>query len=335
VKAEIIELVGDAYHRGFIHGKTLKKEIRECIDYYGKILHMDKSQLATNGMLFKKQILKKNNDYSAEIKGIAKGANVPEGHIYAINARSELLSFAQECTTLSFPNIPLSAQTWDWGEKLESLFRIVRIKYDDGHEILQMIEPGMLGKIGMNNKGIAVCLNALNPYKKMNGLPIHIVLRLVLDARTHEEARKVLMTAHGCSGNILATFSDKTFLNVEQYGDEIFIQQGREIFFHTNHYLTKDITKKTFENNSSYERYRTLKQLKQVKQTRESAKAILSNTTNVKYPISRPFAPHVKLGEHGTVCNIILDLSKGCMHITPGRPSDNEYQTFFLQEQSN
>ena len=53
----------------------------------------------------------------------------------------------------------------------------------------QMItEPGIIGKIGLNSSGLGVCLNILRINKRLDGVPVHIVLRAVLDATNINDA---------------------------------------------------------------------------------------------------------------------------------------------------
>ena len=64
-----------------------------------------------------------------------------------------------ECTTLAFKNQRILGQNWDWESDIEELAVILDIETEDGHRILTMTEPGMIGKIGMNNHGVGVGLN--------------------------------------------------------------------------------------------------------------------------------------------------------------------------------
>jgi isopenicillin-N N-acyltransferase-like protein len=38
---------------------------------------------------------------------------------------------------------------------------VQKIIRPDGHQLIQLTEPGILGKIGMNSAGVGVCLNIL------------------------------------------------------------------------------------------------------------------------------------------------------------------------------
>lgn len=49
-------------------------------------------------------------------------------------------------------------------------------------------EAGIIGKIGCNDAGIGVCLNALRTSTCRNKVPIHLELRAILDSSTFSEA---------------------------------------------------------------------------------------------------------------------------------------------------
>ena len=61
------------------------------------------------------------------------------------------------------------SQNCDWAKDLEPLTVILKIKKKTKPEIIQIAEPGIIGKIGMNDAGLGVCLNFLHiekEYKK-------------------------------------------------------------------------------------------------------------------------------------------------------------------------
>ncbi|MBK8740163.1 MAG: hypothetical protein IPM02_11800 [Betaproteobacteria bacterium] len=51
------------------------------------------------------------------------------------------------------------AQNWDWiGAQLPAVV-LLRVTGEDGRYLLTLTEAGMLAKIGMNERGLGVCLN--------------------------------------------------------------------------------------------------------------------------------------------------------------------------------
>ena len=113
-------------------------------------------------VIVRRRVSEYSAGYAEEIEGIAQGAAVDPLDIYALNARSEILALpAQECTALCFPDARLLGQNWDWAQDLEELAVLMRIVRSDGHRILMLTEPGMIGKIGMNSAGAPE--STLNP----------------------------------------------------------------------------------------------------------------------------------------------------------------------------
>jgi len=48
----------------------------------------------------------------------------------------------------------------------------MRIKRNDRQEILQMTEPGIIGKIGFNNNGVGACLNFLDVKSDLDSVTV-------------------------------------------------------------------------------------------------------------------------------------------------------------------
>ncbi|MHA2183730.1 MAG: C45 family autoproteolytic acyltransferase/hydrolase, partial [Promethearchaeota archaeon] len=169
-KFPILDVTGSSEEIGTQHGKLLKNRINQAIEFYtdvSKNLDEDgresnRKYILNSAKNFKNKIRAYNSDYSIEIESIAEAADVDPLWIYAINSRSEIMSNmddgSTECTALYFNNPPVLGQNWDWAADFEDLALIMRLTKPDGHKILQVTEPGMLGKIGFNNSGIGVCL---------------------------------------------------------------------------------------------------------------------------------------------------------------------------------
>jgi len=191
-----ISLSGRPEEIGRQHGQLLAEQIHRNIDFYKSIFLKsfgDESQILSAARHFKDSIQAYNPNYVLEIDNIALGAAVSEPlWLYAINSRTELsmLNGLQECTAIVCPRKNYLAQTWDWAQKLEGSFFIMKISFPDGHQILQLSEAGMIGKIGLNNQGLGVTLNYLyDEHVDFSTVPIHILLRQVLECRTLEEAQ--------------------------------------------------------------------------------------------------------------------------------------------------
>ena len=97
-----LELSGDAHTRGRTHGGELREQVVACVEFYRSILGLDEDELRRRAALFERLIEAYSPSQAEEIRGIATGAGLPTAHLFAINARSELVPFsAGECTVSS------------------------------------------------------------------------------------------------------------------------------------------------------------------------------------------------------------------------------------------
>ena len=75
---------------------------------------------------------------------------------------------------------------------------LLRIYEPDQPEILTITEAGIVAKHGFNSEGVAVGLNMMHSKTdgQAVGMPIHVLLRMMLRAKTFDEARAI-PSAHG------------------------------------------------------------------------------------------------------------------------------------------
>lgn len=323
-----LTISGTPAERGYAHGFALSAEIEETIDYYATIFKKPSADIIEQAKHFRNVIQEYNPAFCREIEGIAAGANLREPlWIYALNSRSEILSLEpavnlNECTALCFSSPALLGQNWDWGRRLEKLTVLMQIQFSDDHKIQMLTEPGIIGKIGLNSSGIGVCLNILLIDKPLNGVPVHILLRSILESRNIAGARKAILKAgFGKASNIL--FGDKSgkFNYIEFAGDESFTRKSRSHFMiHTNHYLEREINPDEGDFRNSYARYRNANEIASSikKFTIKEMISILSDRSNREFPIWRTYQPDADLGETGTVASIIMDLKTQKLYVRKG-----------------
>jgi isopenicillin-N N-acyltransferase-like protein len=346
-KFPVVDLTGSPEERGTQHGKLLKNRINQVIDYYTDVTkkldeegrESNKKYILNSARKFKKIIHEHNSDYSIEIEAIAEAADVDPLWIYAINSRSEILSNMEngstECTALYFKNSRILGQNWDWDAEFEELAFIMKLTKLDGHKIIQVTEPGMIGKIGFNNFGLGVCLNFIGVDEELNGLPIHIILRAVLDSKSIEEAKDLAKNVgKGQSGNILIGEKNGKYQDIEFGGSKVYLLDAENNYFiHTNHFLNNEkLNSKPELMLSSFNRYKIASNLVKSNETPslELMKSILLDDTDPELPICRKYIPGRVKEKVGTVCTILMDLNQQVMHITKGSPLHNSFTEISL-----
>jgi isopenicillin-N N-acyltransferase-like protein len=333
-----LKLRGTPWEIGYAHGEALADKIAICIEIYTEIFGLGEHALAEAALAYQTLIHQYAPKLAEEIEGIAAGSGQSQQWIYALNARSELMSTdVPECTSVYFPETGVIGQTWDWLDLFEDLYVILNIEQENGHKLLTVTEPGIVGKIGMSSVGIGVCLNFLSSPGPLQGLPIHIVLRAMLEARSVTDAKAFALGAAdmpgGKSGNVLVGSATNNGFNIEYTAAEHVLKMVKKTgFAHSNHCIFSDIDAGLLGFNSRARLDRANYLIAQsVNYTTRDLKKILSDTADVKNEIC---ADYVNLGgiKVGTVSTIVMDLNKGVMEVRKGSNPKGEFQCYRLSD---
>jgi len=336
-----VSLSGTPEEIGYQHGQFLTEQIHHNIDFY-RSLFLDylgsEIKILEAAQRFKESIQGFNPKFISEIDQIALGANLSEPlWLYALNARTELsmMENQNECTAIVCPQDHFLGQTWDWAKKLEGNFVIMKITFPDGFQILQLTEAGIIGKIGFNNQGLGVTLNYLyDEYVDFSTVPIHIVLRQVLESYSIEEAKTaVRKSGTGKASNLIVAHGGEA-VNTEFAGDRMnFVKIDGKTYVHTNHFLHAKppniLNQDSYKNSCA--RYQTAKALLDItaKPVKDKLIEIFSDQAHGKDAILANYKPDPleMLGEYGTLATIIMDLENKSMIVRKGNPKNDFFST--------
>lgn len=326
-----IEVSGSAYDRGLAQGSQLRDRIHTNIEFYKKTVGLLDDTLLAQVSHFTIVIKDFNSEYAVEIEAIAEGAGVEPCWIYFLNCRTELINNKKvsECTTFFFKETAIMGENWDWSESSEKLMVVIKATDEKGISFTQLTEPGILGKIGMNDRGVGVCLNILFAERdKVFGVPIHILARAVLDSDSVVSA-KSMVEEHGVNtaSNLLIAGSDATCADLEMDGIRVLeYTTDSVVLFHTNHYLREENKDEWVSVNSKARYECAIEKTANLKTHSVSdAKNFLSDRSEGEYALCRKYKPSKLTGMHGTVASIVMDLKAGELHVTDGNPFENEY----------
>ena len=335
VTPHFLKLHGGSDEIGYQHGSQLKNRVRAVWKFYSEIMFDNKLNfLRLYGDQYLQTIYSYNANYGVEIESLAYAAGLESWQIAALNARTELFHRlvdsleTGECTSAFLPKTRVLGQNWDWMEQLESLLVVMEIERKDGHRILQMTEPGIIGKIGLNSEGIGVCLNIISGVASPVSVPIHILLRTVLDSSSLENVSKHIESLqHGTYSNILAADANGQFVNFEFAGSTVskVTFQGRPPL-HTNHYLGEELECYNSEEDPTYPssraRYSIGRHL--LDAFPEDAgvpelQSLFRDTTHEDFPICKPYSNLLGF-QVGTVSSLVMDLPNRTAFISIGNP---------------
>ncbi|KAL2820118.1 AAT-domain-containing protein [Aspergillus granulosus] len=243
-----IQCRGTPYELGWAHGVGAQEMIQRSVSFYEKMFahtcKLDWPAVRTIAKDWAKEVEQKWPQYYNEMQGIAEGAQIPVVDILALNIRTEIAfgMFDDGCTSLYWKTDTHSflAQNWDWMEEQKQNLILLDINSFRGPRIKMVTEAGIIGKIGFNEFGVGVCLNAIKvPGCDSSRLPVHLGLRAVLDSSSADAAaRKLEEAGIAASSHILIADQSKAVgLETTARTTHSIQMDEQDRIFHANHLL--------------------------------------------------------------------------------------------------
>ncbi|MGH6939349.1 C45 family autoproteolytic acyltransferase/hydolase [Hypericibacter sp.] len=191
-----------------------------------------------------------------EMEGMAAGAGIDPALIGAINARTEILAALGaknrgECSAVVRVDRggegPAAVQTWDWYAELADQWLVWEIPQADGSLTTTVTEFGVVGKIGVNSRGLGVLFTILHHERdgERIGVPVHVASRAVLDSAANiNRALQLLARADVSASSSVTVISTEDDLgvaaSVELYpgGPDFVFPAPDGLLVRTNHFLS-------------------------------------------------------------------------------------------------
>ncbi|HEY7123291.1 MAG TPA: C45 family peptidase [Ktedonobacterales bacterium] len=283
-----------------------------------------------------------------EMRGIAEGAGRDLREIVAINSRTELMYGVPfgECTSLgvapeaSADGHTRLAQNWDWKAPLAGALVLWAIRRDDGQDVLTLTEAGMVGKIGVNASGFAMCVNLLTSYKDTGqpAVPMHIVLRRVLEqAHSVDEAIGVIAQAkrHTSCNHMLADRGGHVAdVEATPFSQKV-LSPKRGVLTHANHCLDAELSPHDRyvhdwpETLARCERATTLAQEPPIDEAQ--VRRILSDHATAPNSICLHVQTNLPPDQQDeSIASLIFDLTAGTLDIADGPPCQHPYHRLMI-----
>jgi len=342
-------VAGDPEQIGAQCAALFGDRIRACFAFYVELLAEIRAQdlaraVARERFLgelrdatapFEQAIRARRPEVAREIDAMAHGAGLSPWQLYFVNARTELYGIAAqrsgapslrtptECTALFLRRERLLGENWDWHPRAEELAVVLEVAPSAGPRFVMLTEPGIVGKIGLNEHGLGVCLNILFADVPFEGVPVHVMLRAILESRDVAAAHeRIAGFPRGTASNLLFADASGAFRNLELRGAEL-----REVFaddpviLHTNHYVGEE-ARIRLSNPSSYARLRRGRELYREVEGAGVAgfQRLLADQEEGGFPICRAYQRGVSFLA-GTVAGVVMELASRRLHVVRGQPS--------------
>lgn len=350
---------GRPYEIGFAHGAMGQEEvhasIQTCQAMFADYANLSWQEAQKRALSYVEAITRFDASLLEECKGIADGAGVTLADILALNMRNEVVTMpealADGCTSVAvLPEATKNGQTylgqnWDWKASQKKALLLLHIQQNAPLPHITMVtEGGIVGKIGCNSAGLGVCLNALGCRGGGQGVPLHFVLRGILNSRKLSDALgRINQLPNACAANFLMAHKEGEALDVEKAPHDFAVFYPESGFLvHTNHFITSRLQKDDtlrFTITDSYIRLgRAEKYCRnhcgQI--SKENLMALFAD--HVEYPdaICRHEDPlDAESRRKCTVFSIVMELNQGRIWLCQGNPCQNTYLPYeVLTEQT-
>jgi isopenicillin-N N-acyltransferase-like protein len=347
----LIQVSGRPRERGRQYGEQASGRIRLGVEHYTSQLSasdLQWSDIQDITRRFEPKIAAFDPNYVEEMKGIAEGAGVEFAAVVLLNARTELLKLAtrrgigqpapegDECTGLVvLPSAAASgrlihAHNWDWKTECVESSVVLKIKGDDGPDILTFTEAGVLARFGFNSAGICITGNYLEcerDYRRL-GVPLALVRRKVLEQTQLARAmHAVYTTPKSASNNIIVSHANGVAIDFECVPDETFLvhPQGG-LIVHANHFQSSVALSKLLDTgiaNMPDSLYRDMRVRELLtphvgRISTDHVKAALFDDFESPWSVCRPPRSNiVGNNQSATVAMLVMEPESGRMEVAP------------------
>ena len=353
-----IAISGGPQERGRQYGEAARPQIARSIAFYQEAFARKSgltwAQVQEHAPRWLPLIDAYLPEISAEMRGIAAGANCAFAEILALNGRGELSYVnpfldAQPDGCSSFAITDEGAgdrhvycgQNWDWRTETLDTVVMVRIEQPGKPTLIMQTEAGQIGRQGANSAGLALNANGLGGrFAKQFGIPGPYVRRKVLESWDMHDALQAVFTAdQAFSTNLLLTHRDGVAIDLETTpGRHDWLYPTDGVLVHTNHFVAfvpeqLAATYRPFSSDSLYRLpriERTLRRAK-VEHTSDGVRGVIATAMRDTFGApnavcNHPDADDDPFERNQTIASSIVDLTTGDYYVTHGTPDSGAYE---------
>ncbi|MDA9397791.1 C45 family autoproteolytic acyltransferase/hydolase [Bradyrhizobium sp. CCBAU 45389] len=362
----LIEISGSPRERGRQYGQKAAGRIKKGTTHYFaqlKELSLDAKGVSELVRDYLPVIEGFEPTYIEEMRGIAEGADVPFEDVVLLNARTEILKLANPKirARLKTPDEPdgctgvvvmpqatgngrlIHAQNWDWKRECAETAVVLKVRRDDGPDLMTFTEAGALGRCGFNAVGIAITANYLQSdrdYRQV-GVPLALIRRKVLEQEHVALAmRAVYCTQKSAANNMIVSHREGVAIDFECAPDETFqVHPQNGLLVHANHFVSPVALGKLKDAgiqdtpDSLYRdiRVRDLLQPHIGSITFDNVKNALFDEFAYPWSVCRPPRRNLSNNLSATVAMILMEPASGLMQAAPLPALNREFTTYRLE----
>lgn len=352
---QVVDASGTHHRIGFAIGREVSHHIERMIANYKRLLEntpeikLTWTRAIVQARKYLPFVVEYFPQYVDELRGIAEGSGADFEDLLVCNCLEELTSdmLFERCTVVAFgpahtaDGHTLLGHNEDWMADDQDTQYIVRARPEGELPFIALTYGGLLPNIGLNEAGIAQCINSVYPSDVRLGIPRVFLGRAVLAAP--RIGRALYRTAHprrAAGYNHVLADENGELYNVEAtsaYFDPLYGGDAGYLT-HANHYTSprlRELEEQPHLLTASHVRDNRARRLAKDLVARggvtiEDVQSILSD--HVNYPAS--ICSHAKdlpiFEQSTTIGSLIFDLNARTMWYCYGNPCEGEYAPLTL-----
>jgi isopenicillin-N N-acyltransferase-like protein len=358
----LIEIGGAPFARGRQYGEAAAERVQRSVRLYaGQLERMalgrDEIRELVQGVIPAMEAFQP--DYVEEMKGIAEGAGCSLDDVALINARTEILELARRrtgtpeeedgCTgVVVLPEAArdgqlIHAQNWDWRPECVESAIVLKIRREDGPDLITFTEAGGLARSGFNAAGLAITANYLESSRdyQRSGIPLPLIRRKFLEsAHLAHGIKTVAATPKSASNNMMLSSAEGFAVDFECAPDEAFPLYPQDgLLVHANHWVSPVALSKLVDTgiantpDSVYRDYRVHQLLApEIGEIGvDDVKAALFDDFAAPYAVCRPSRPGSSGSISATVAMIVMQPALGRLEVAPLPAFNRQFGVYLLE----
>ena len=185
-----------------------------------------------------------------EIRGMAESSGVSSEQLMLLQVRNQLrpdedagcTSFSAADSNASETGPAIVGQNWDNDPELDPYTIVLTRRPTDQPAHLNITQAGLIGYIGLNDRGIGICLNTLPAPSRPLGVPHYFVVRAMYETASLNGAVEAVRRANRALPANLMMITPQGPADLEITIDDVRVLQDPkgQVVTHTNHCVHPD-----------------------------------------------------------------------------------------------
>ncbi len=279
-----------------------------------------------------------------ELCGVAYSSGVSQEELILLQIRNQLRPETESgCTAFGLTSGvtvqggAIVGQNWDNDPALDPFTLVLTRRPAGKPALMNITQAGLIAYIGLNDRGIGLCMNTLPAPSRALGVPHYFTVRAIYETDSLQEAIAAVRQARRAIPSNILVVTPQGPANLEITLDQVHVlpDSGSGRVTHTNHCLAPDllpINEEFPELIESHPRKLRIDQLLGASRllSLEDLQEALRDHDNYPTSICRHHNDHPIYGYWTSVFSVIIEADVGRLHVSRGNPCQQRYETYHL-----